>query len=196
MKLPLYMPRLIGCGLLALWLAAGCQSEAAQEADTSAPTPIPTETPMETEPAPTEAPLPEPTAAPVPTAAATEDARPQANADVLFVRAAQAADGTWRFDVTVFHPDAGWEDYADGWDVLTPDGAVLKLNPDDPFTRLLLHPHENEQPFTRSQSGLVIPEGITKLTVRAHDLVDGFGGREVVVDLTRDSGSDFSVEQG
>ena len=34
------------------------------------------------------------------------------NADVLFVRTVQAADGTWTFHVTVEHPDAGWEDYA------------------------------------------------------------------------------------
>ncbi len=117
------------------------------------------------------------------------------NADVLSVRLVQAADDTWTFHVTVEHPDTGWEDYADGWDVVTPDGKVLKPDPDSPFTRLLLHPHENEQPFTRSQSGIVIPEGVTQLRVRAHDLVDGYGGREVVVDLTMDSGPDFEIER-
>jgi hypothetical protein len=29
--------------------------------------------------------------------------------------------------------------------------------------------------------------------VRAHDLVDGYGGREVVVDLVQSSGPDFEV---
>jgi hypothetical protein len=115
------------------------------------------------------------------------------NADVLHVKAVQAADGTWTFHVTVRHPDTGWDDYADGWDVLTPDGTVLKPDPDSPFTRLLLHPHENEQPFTRSQSGIVIPSGVTQVRVRAHDLVDGYGGREVEVDLTVPSGPDFEV---
>jgi hypothetical protein len=118
----------------------------------------------------------------------------QANADVLFVQATQAEDGTWTFAVMVEHPDSGWEDYADGWDVLLPDGTVLKPDPDSPFTRLLLHPHENEQPFTRSQSGIEIPEGVTQVSVRAHDLVDGFGGREVTVDLTLSSGEDFEVQ--
>ncbi len=47
-------------------------------------------------------------------------------ADVLFVRAEQADDGSWTFDVTVSHPDTGWEDYADGWDVVLPDGSVVK----------------------------------------------------------------------
>jgi hypothetical protein len=109
------------------------------------------------------------------------------------VKAVQGADGTWTFHVTVRHPDTGWEDYANGWDVLTPDGTVLKPDPDSPFTRLLLHPHVDEQPFTRSQSGIVIPPDAAQVRVRAHDLVDGYGGREVVVDLTIHSGPDFEV---
>lgn len=116
----------------------------------------------------------------------------QGNADVEFVKATEQSNGTWRFDVTVRHPDTGWEDYADGWDVVLPNGTVLK-GVDDPFTRLLLHPHENEQPFTRSQSGLVIPDDVTLVTVRAHDLVDGWGGQEVIVDLTQDTGENFEV---
>ena len=47
--------------------------------------------------------------------------------------------------------------------------------------------------FTRSQSGIVISEGVTQVQVRAHDLVDGYGGREVVVDLTVAQGQDFEV---
>jgi len=116
------------------------------------------------------------------------------NADVLHVRAVQADDGRWTFHVTVEHPDTGWEDYADGWDVVAPDGTVFKPDPDSPFTRLLLHPHETEQPFTRNQSGIEIPEGVRQVRVRAHDLVDGYGGREVLVDLTVAQGEDFEVE--
>jgi hypothetical protein len=36
---------------------------------------------------------------------------------------------------------------------------------------------------------------VTEVTVRAHDLVDGFGGQEVMVDLTADSGQYFTVER-
>ena len=138
---------------------------------------------------------PEPTATPQPieptaTQPVTNNA---ADADVLFVRATETAVGLWTFSVEVAHPDTGWEDYADGWDVMLPDGTVAKANPDDPFTRLLLHPHENEQPFTRSQSNVPIPADVTEVTVRAHDLVDGFGGQEVRVDLTAVSGPNFEV---
>jgi hypothetical protein len=153
-------------------------------------TPTTPETPAPTEPAI------------IPTVASATTAPPspapplgKGNADVLYVRAVQAADDSWTFYVTVQHPDTGWQDYADGWDVLTPDGTVLKPEPDSPFTRLLLHPHVDEQPFTRSQSRIVIPSGVTQVRVRAHDLVDGYGGRQVLVDLTAPSGSDFEVER-
>ena len=141
----------------------------------------------------------EATAAPLePTATATTQPvdtnnSDAANADVLFVSARETAVGRWTFSVEVAHPDTGWEDYADGWDIVLPDGSVAKVNLDDPFTRLLLHPHENEQPFTRSQSNIPIPPEITTVTVRAHDLVDGFGGQEVMVDLTAVSGDRYEV---
>lgn len=134
-----------------------------------------------------------PTTAPSPTETAIMEENSMANADVLFVEARETAVGLWSFSVQVRHPDTGWEDYADGWDVVLPDGTVAKLNDSDPFTRLLLHPHENEQPFTRSQSNIPIPAEVSSVTVRAHDLVDGFGGQEVMVDLTAVSGENFTV---
>jgi hypothetical protein len=135
----------------------------------------------------------EATSTPQPQADDTETTPSKANADVQFVRADLRRDGSWTFNVTVAHPDTGWEDYADGWDVALPDGEVIKANTADPFTRLLLHPHETEQPFTRSQSGLIIPADVTTVTVRAHDLVDGWGGQGIVVDLTQASGPGFEV---
>jgi hypothetical protein len=99
-------------------------------------------------------------------------------ADVLKVEARPEAGDAWRFAVTVAHADEGWDHYADRWDVLAPDGTVLGA-------RVLLHPHENEQPFTRSLGGVKIPAGITHVTLRAHDKVHGLGGREVTVELER-----------
>ena len=135
--------------------------------------------------------LQEPTLPAVP----DESSQAQPDANVIYVRAVLEKSSSWTFYVTVEHPDTGWEDYANGWDVVLLDGAVLKVNPADPFTRLLLHPHENEQPFTRSQGGVVIPAGITQVRVRAHDIIDGFGGKEIIVDLEKDSGPGFEVER-
>jgi hypothetical protein len=42
---------------------------------------------------------------------------------------------------------------------------------------------------------VIIPPDVTQVRVRAHDLVDGYGGREVLVDLTVSSGPDFEVER-
>ena len=88
-------------------------------------------------------------------------------ADVIEVRAACAA--TCRFDVTVRHADSGWDHYADRWEVLAPDGRVLG-------TRILYHPHVDEQPFTRSLEGIDIPATLDEVTVRAHDAQHGHGG--------------------
>jgi hypothetical protein len=118
-----------------------------------------------------------------------------ADANVEYVRAVYNGNNSWTFHVTVAHPDTGWEDYADGWDVILPDGTVLKPDAVSPFTRLLLHPHETEQPFTRSQSGIVIPEAVTTVTVRAHDLIDAWGGTEVVIDLTQSQGDNYLIER-
>ncbi len=97
-------------------------------------------------------------------------------ADVVKVEVAQTGEGVYRFDVTVAHADAGWDHYADKWDVVGADGAVLG-------TRILHHPHVNEQPFTRSLSGVRIPEGVDRVGIRAHDSVHEYGGREMKVDL-------------
>ena len=71
--------------------------------------------------------------------------------DVTDVVVTDQGDGRFRFDVTVRHADEGWDHYADKWVVKGPDGTVYG-------ERVLLHPHETEQPFTRSQTGIEIPD--------------------------------------
>lgn len=97
-------------------------------------------------------------------------------ADVEKVKISKESAGSYRFDVTVRHDDKGWDHYANKWEVVAPDGKVLG-------TRVLAHPHENEQPFTRSLGRVKIPPGIEKVRVRAYDSVHGAGGaeQEVVV---------------
>ena len=80
---------------------------------------------------------------------------------------ATATGDTWRFDVTLSHPDTGWDHYADGWRVLDMDGNELGM-------RVLYHPHVEEQPFTRSLSGVVIPAGLSEVQIEARCSVDGW----------------------
>ncbi|MCZ6454123.1 MAG: hypothetical protein O6909_07770 [Alphaproteobacteria bacterium] len=96
-------------------------------------------------------------------------------ADVVGVRMTENS-GSYRLSVTVRHADAGWDHYADKWEVVTPDGKVID-------TRVLSHPHDNEQPFTRSLGGVRIPAGLANVRIRAHDKVHGYGGREMEVDI-------------
>ena len=83
---------------------------------------------------------------------------------------------SWRFDVTLSHPDTGWDDYADGWRVLDMEGNVLG-------TRVLHHPHVNEQPFTRSLSGVEIPASLDQVQLESKDSLGGWGGERVTLDL-------------
>lgn len=91
------------------------------------------------------------------------------------VSSAKSGD-TWRFDVTIRHPDTGWDDYADGWRVLDMEGTELGM-------RVLHHPHVDEQPFTRSLSGVAIPEGVTQVQIQARDNVGGWSEDTTIVDL-------------
>ncbi len=97
-------------------------------------------------------------------------------ADVVKVTTIETAPGTFRFNVSVRHDDEGWDHYANLWQVVGPDGSVLG-------TRVLLHPHDTEQPFTRSPSGVTIPAEIKSVNIRARDSVHNFGGKEMSVDL-------------
>lgn len=98
------------------------------------------------------------------------------DADVLGVDVSCNSDSICEFDVTVKHDDEGWKHYANRWEVLNPDGELLA-------TRELAHPHDNEQPFTRSLRGVRIPKDLSEVIIRAHDLEHGYGGKEFVVEL-------------
>ena len=80
------------------------------------------------------------------------------------------------FSVTLEHADTGWEHYANQWDVVTLDGKLLK-------SRVLYHPHVDEQPFTRSLGGVSIPQEIKQVKIRAKDLKHGYSKQEFIVDL-------------
>ena len=96
-------------------------------------------------------------------------------AEIVSAQATPGADG-WRFDVTLRHADTGWDDYADGWRVEAEDGTVLA-------TRELLHPHVQEQPFTRSLGGVRIPEGMGAVWIAASTSRGGWEGGRLEVAL-------------
>ena len=123
------------------------------------------------------------TAATAVTTAATEsvdertvDSLPELYPEVVAIDASQDADGTWTFRVTLSSPYDTPERYADAWRVVDPDGNELGI-------RVLTHDHANEQPFTRSQTGIAIPADVTEVTVQGRDQANGWGGGELTITL-------------
>ena len=90
-------------------------------------------------------------------------------ADVIGAVAHRTAAGIYDIDVTIRSRDTGWERYADQIEVLAPDGKVLA-------TRVLAHPHDDEQPFTRDVSQVRVPSGIDTVTIRARFKPVGYDG--------------------
>jgi hypothetical protein len=99
-------------------------------------------------------------------------------ADVIDVKVRRAGGGAYDFDVTIRSNDTGWEHYADAFEVLAPDGTLLGQ-------RILLHPHVEEQPFTRDLYGVEVPQGIAEVTVRARHKPKGYDGTAMTVPLPR-----------
>ncbi|MDX1374929.1 MAG: hypothetical protein R3357_05150 [Burkholderiales bacterium] len=97
-------------------------------------------------------------------------------ADVVAVKPARESANRWRFDVTVRSNDKGWDYYADAFEVLTPDGRLLGR-------RILYHPHEAEQPFTRELTGVKIPPEVKSVVVRARHKPRGYDGETMTVRL-------------
>ena len=151
---PLFPDRLIAVAVGAV-LVASCGSDAAEETQ---------EAPVETT---------------VSTAASVEASDPPSRIepgdpstffpDVLAAEAIRADDGTWTFAVTLSSPYDTPEHYADAWRVVDPDGTEYG-------SLVLLHDHANEQPFTRSQAGIEIPEGVTTVRIEGRDQLNGWGG--------------------
>ena len=99
-------------------------------------------------------------------------------ADVLSAEVEHVGGEFYRFNVSVQHTDEDWDHFAKAWEVLTPEGKLLG-------SRILRHPHINEQPFTRSLT-IKIPKEINKVTIRAYDLIHEFGGKELTLELNKE----------
>ncbi|MFY0689264.1 MAG: hypothetical protein JXQ90_18990 [Cyclobacteriaceae bacterium] len=109
--------------------------------------------------------------------------------------------GAYQFSVTLESPDTGCDQYADWWEVVSSDGALL-------YRRILTHSHVEEQPFTRSGSPVAIATD-QEVWVRAHmknrgyggitfygNAVDGFAKRDMPVDFATSLGQEAPLPDG
>jgi hypothetical protein len=95
---------------------------------------------------------------------------------------------TWKIAVTLEHPDTGWEHYANAWRVVDAEGNELAK-------RVLVHPHVNEQPFTRKLDFAKLPDGIDVVYVEASDTLHGWSSGRVKVDLNESAGDRYTVKR-
>ena len=98
--------------------------------------------------------------------------------EVLAVDLQRTGERSYTFRVQLRHDDEGWKHYADRWEVLTPSGEVVA-------TRVLAHPHVDEQPFTRSLGDVRVPPELGRLVIRAHDSIHGYGSKTMTIELPR-----------
>lgn len=96
--------------------------------------------------------------------------------EVIAVDAQKSKNEQYDFAVTLRHTDTGWEHYANKWEIVDSKGTIYG-------TRILHHPHVQEQPFTRSLSGVSIPKDIKVIFIRSYDTVHGRGDQEYKVEL-------------
>lgn len=96
--------------------------------------------------------------------------------DVIAVDVEADKAGTYRFEVTISSPYDTPERYADAWRIKDDEGSVFGI-------RELLHDHASEQPFTRSLTGVDIPDDVGTVIVEARDLENGWGGETLEVPL-------------
>lgn len=83
---------------------------------------------------------------------------------------------TYTVHATVRHADAGWDNYANVFRVVpASDGSQVSNG-----VRELLHPHDNEQPFTRSHSNV---QARGQVRIEAADNVEGWGGSAITLTL-------------
>ncbi len=148
-------------------VAAGCASDENPQAssDTNEPQ-VTTSVTVGATPSTSDA---TPTTVPVPDAG-DEQKYP----DIVSATLSQDADGDWTVSVTLSSPYDTPERYADQWRVLDEQGNIIGDRP-------LAHDHATEQPFTRSTSGVTIPQGTKEVTIEAHDQKYGWNPQRLTV---------------
>jgi len=97
---------------------------------------------------------------------------------ILAVDLRNSSGNWWTTNATIEHEDTGWEHYADSWRVVDERGNVLG-------TKVLRHPHVNEQPFTRGTADINIPKETDVIYIEAHDTQHGWSNKRLKVDMRK-----------
>lgn len=97
-------------------------------------------------------------------------------ADVQVKRDSPDESGIYHVSVTIEHEDTGWDDYVEAWEIFGPDGKVLGVRP-------FFEPELERESTVSALAGVIIPEDIKTVTIRARTYPKGLEGDPVEVQI-------------
>ena len=100
------------------------------------------------------------------------------NISILATAIIHQSHGEYLVNVKLEHRDTGWQHYADEWRIVDSQGNILG-------SRVLQHPHVNEQPFTRALSNVKLSNELDTVYIEAHDKVHGWTKNRLKIDLSK-----------
>ncbi len=100
------------------------------------------------------------------------------NISILATAIIHQSHGEYLVNVKLEHRDTGWQHYADEWRIVDSQGNILG-------SRVLQHPHVNEQPFTRALSNVKLSNELDTVYIEAHDKVHGWTKNRLRIELSK-----------
>lgn len=97
-------------------------------------------------------------------------------ADVEIRRDSPDQTGIYHVRVTIEHHDQGWDNYVESWEIFGPDGQILG-------TRPFFEPELEREQTVSALAGIVIPEDIETVMIRARTFPGGLEGDPVEVNI-------------
>jgi hypothetical protein len=97
-------------------------------------------------------------------------------ADVQIKRDSSDQAGIYHIRVTIEHQDTGWDDYVEAWEITSPEGELLGVRP-------FFEPELDDTKTVTALAGVVIPEDIRTITIRARIHPTGIEGEPVQVQI-------------
>lgn len=106
----------------------------------------------------------------------------QESIEFAIVKSVKVSGNTneYTFSVELKSPDKGCNQYANWWEVITPNGELI-------YRRVLAHSHVDEQPFTRNGGKVKIALD-QEVIVRAHMHPSGYGSGNIAMKGSVQSG--------
>ncbi|MGI9419445.1 MAG: hypothetical protein ACR2RA_16585 [Geminicoccaceae bacterium] len=97
-------------------------------------------------------------------------------ADVQIKRDNPDQPGIYHIRVTIEHEDTGWDDYVESWEISEPGGKVLGVRP-------FFEPELERASTVSALAGVVIPEDVKTVTIRARTYPKGLEGDPVEIQI-------------